>query len=247
MTVPPIIAWFSPLDYVAFAFALLGALWIGWRIEHPKPDKPSVSILMEGFRRDWMHQMVRRDPRVFDGQLISNLRQGTAFFASAAMIALGGGFAVIGNTDQLADVVGDLTLGRAPAMVWEFKLLVVLAFLANAFLKFVWAHRLFGYCSVLMAAVPNDPAAPLAHPRAAQAADISITAARSFNRAMRATYFSLASVAWLLGPVALMIASGLTIAVLYRREFASRSRTVLLRVPADPGPMQPDEQPERTR
>ena len=31
MTVPPIIAWFSPLDYVAFAFALLGALWIGWR------------------------------------------------------------------------------------------------------------------------------------------------------------------------------------------------------------------------
>jgi uncharacterized membrane protein len=36
---------------------------------------------------------------------------------------------------------------------------LVVAFLANALLKFIWAHRLFGYCSILMAAVPNDPSA----------------------------------------------------------------------------------------
>jgi uncharacterized membrane protein len=226
---------FSPLDYVALALLLLGALWIGWRIESPPAGRPSVSYLMAAFRRDWMHQMVTREPRVFDAQLIGNLRQGTAFFASASMIAIGGTVAVIGNTEQLAGLVTDLTQGKAPSIVWEIKVLVVLLLLANAFLKFVWAHRLFGYCAVLMAAVPNNSSDPLAYPRAEQAAEISITAARSFNRAMRAVYFALAAVAWLLGPVPLALASLATIAVLYRREFASHSRTHLLRIPPQTG------------
>lgn len=227
------LALFSTFDYASLAVLALVWVWIGWRIERPVPGKLSVSVLMEDFRRDWMHQMVTRQPRMFDAQLISNLRQGTAFFASASMIAIGGGLALIGNTDQLAGLANDLTLGKAPAIVWEIKLLMVLLFLSNAFLKFVWAHRLFGYCSVLMAAVPNDPEEPLAYPRAGQAAELSITAGRSFNRAMRSVYFALASAAWLAGPIPLILAVVVTGAVLYRREFASHSRRVLLQIPPD--------------
>ncbi len=224
---------FSTLDFAALAVLVLIWIWISWRIERPSPQKPSVSVLMDDFRRDWMHQMVTREPRMFDVQLISSLRQGATFFASASMIAIGGGLALIGNTDQLAGLANDLTLGNAPAIVWEIKILIVLLFLCNAFLKFVWAHRLFGYCSVLMASVPNDPSAPLAYPRAGQAADLSITAARSFNQAMRSVYFALASAAWLLGPIPLALAAILTAAILYRREFASHSRSALLRIPSD--------------
>lgn len=224
---------FTPLDFAAVALLLSAWLWIGWRIENPRPDRLSVSVLMEGFRRDWMVQMVTRQPRVFDAQLIAGLRQGATFFASATMIAIGGGLALIGNTDQLAGIARDLTLGPAPAFFWEIKLLLLVLFLANGFLKFVWAHRLFGYCSILMAGVPNEPDEALAYPRAAQAAEISITGARSFNRGMRATYFALAATAWLLGPVPLVIATLTTCAVLYRREFASQSRGILLRNPPD--------------
>lgn len=177
--------------------------------------------------------MVTREPRVFDAQLVGNLRQGAAFFASASMIAIGGGLALVGNTEQLAGLVNDLTLGNAPTLVWEVKILVVLLFLSNAFLKFVWAHRLFGYCSVLMASVPNNADSPLSYPRAAQAAELNITGARSYNRAMRATYFALTATAWLFGAVPLIVASTLTVAVLYRREFASHSRKVLLEMPPD--------------
>ena len=60
-----------------------------------------------------------------------------------------------------------------------------------------------------------------------------ITAARSFNRGMRATYFALAAVAWLAGALALAGAALITLAVLYRREFASHSRTILLRIPPE--------------
>lgn len=224
---------FTLPDYAALAILLVGWFWVGWRVENCPAGRPSVSVLMAGFRRDWMYQMVTREPRVFDAQLVGNLRQGAAFFASASMIAIGGGLALIGNTEQLAVLVNDLTLDNDPAVVWEIKLLVVLLFLSNAFLKYVWAHRLFGYCSVLMASVPNDVTSPLSYPRAAQAAELNITAARSFNRAMRSTYFALASAAWLFGPVSLIVAATLTVAVLYRREFASESRKVLLEIPPD--------------
>ncbi len=224
---------FTTPDFAALGLLVACWLAIGWRIDNPRPDKASVSVLMDGFRRDWMVQMVTREPRMFDAQLIGQMRQGTTFFASASMIAIGGGLALFGNTERLAGLARDLTLDTAPALVWEIKLLVILLFLANAFLKFVWSHRLFGYCAVMMAAVPNDIADPTTRPRAAQAAEISITGARSYNRAMRSIYFALAAAAWLLGPLFLMVATLSTVAMLWRREFASHSRAILLQTLAD--------------
>lgn len=219
---------FSAMDLAALAMLILLWLVIGWRIEHPSAKAPSTSVLMAEYRREWMRQMITREPRIFDATILSNLRQGTAFFASASMISIGGVLALIGNTDQLIGIADDLTLERDPAIVWDVKLLVVLIFLTNAFLKFVWSNRLFGYCAVVMASVPNDPEHSAALPRALQAAEINITAARGFNRGLRAVYFGLAASAWLAGPYALMFAVLVTCLVLWRREFASHSRSVLL-------------------
>jgi uncharacterized membrane protein len=220
----------GPLDGPNLAAVLLLlAAWagIGWLIEHPPRARPSVSLLMERYRRDWMAQMVTRQPRIFDASIIESLRQGTAFFASTCMIAIGGGVAMIGNSDRITGLATDLTLTTTGVPV-EVKIILVLAFLANALLKFVWSNRLFGYCSVLMAAVPNDPGDALAYPRAAQAAEINITAARGFNRGLRAIYFALAALGWLLGPWGLIAATLAASAVMLRREFASTSRAVIL-------------------
>lgn len=219
---------FSVWDAVALGLLILLWLAIGWRIETASQQNPSVSVLMAEYRREWMRQMVNRDPRIFDSQILSNLRQGTAFFASASMIAIGGGLALIGNADQLEGVADDLSFGGDPTIIWEIKLIIMMVLVANGFLKFVWANRLFGYCAVLVAAVPNDPSDPAARPRADQAAEINITAARGFNRGLRSVYFALAAAAWLLGPVALIAATVFTTLVLYRREFASQSRGVLM-------------------
>lgn len=219
---------FTTLDKVALAAILAAWLGIGWIIEHPPASRPSVSLLMARYRRDWMRVMITRQPRIFDAQALGTLRQGTSFFASATMIATGGALALIGNADQLQGLAQDLTLDTDPRIVWEVKLLLTIFFLANAFLKFVWSHRLFGYCLVLMASVPNDPEDPQAIPRADQAAEINITAVRGFNRGLRAIYFALCSTAWMLGAAPLLMATAITLGVLWRREFASRSRAVLL-------------------
>ena len=214
----------------AIGVALIVLLWfvVGYVIEHPPKRRPSVAVLMTEYRRDWMRQFVTRSPRIFDANIIDSLRQGTAFFASASMIAIGGGVALIGNSDRLVGVARDLTL-PIPALLVEVKLLLVLGFVATALLKFIWAHRLFGYCAILMAAVPNEPKDPLAYHRAEQAADVNIAAARSFNRGMRAIYFALAALGWLLGPYALIGASLASTAVLLRREFSSHSREVMMK------------------
>ena len=113
---------------------------------------------------------------------------------------------MIGNPAAVRGVAADLTLSTESLAI-ELRVLLVVGFLANALLKFIWSHRLFGYCSIMMAAVPNDPADPMAAPRAAQAAELNITAAKSFNRGLRSIYFALGSLAWLLGGYALIAAS----------------------------------------
>ncbi len=216
-------------DVAAFALIVLAWLAIGLIIENPPAARPSVSVLMADYRREWMKQFPTRDPRVFDSMVLASLREGTAFFASACMIAIGGGLALIGNTEQLLSVASDFSI-EAPATIWEAKILLVLIFLANGLLKFMWANRLFGYCAVVMASAPNDVSS-LAYSRAAKAAEINIHAAKSFNRGLRAVYFALAALAWLLGAIPLIVATLLTLSALWRREFASRSRAILLRRP----------------
>lgn len=217
---------FNPADGIALGLLVLAWLTIGWIIERPNAKRPSVSVLMAYYRREWMKQFPTREPRIFDATILSSLREGTAFFASACLIALGGGLALIGNTERLLGVAEDFALD-APVIIWEAKIFLILAFLANGFLKFLWANRLFGYCAVVMASAPNDQS-PLAYARSARAAEINIQAAKNFNRGLRAMYFALAAMAWLLGPVALILATILTLSILSRREFASHSRAVLL-------------------
>ena len=222
---------FDLYDLAALGLLVLCWLAIGWTTEHPPTHRPSVGVLMEGYRREWMRQLVTRQPRIFDSAMMDGLRQSTTFFASTALIAIGGGLALIGNPERLADLASEFALDQGPNVLWEARILTAVLFGANAFLKFVWSHRLFSYAAIAMAAVPNDITDPLAYPRADQAARLAINAAKSFNRGLRSVYFALASLAWLLGPLALVAAAAFTTVMLWRREFASTARQALLENP----------------
>lgn len=217
-------------DLAALAFITFALLATGRLVEHPPARRASVSQLMQAYRRDWMKTFVTRNPRIFDSNIIDSLRQSTAFFASASMIAIGGGVALIGNSATMRELTADLPLDSGQIDL-GLKMLLPVAFMANALLKFIWAHRLFGYCAILMASVPNEPDDPDAFFRAAQAAEINITAAKSYNRGLRSVYFALAALAWVFGAGPLILATLFAAATLLRREFWSHSREVILRHP----------------
>lgn len=219
----------GPLDWAAVGATLVAWVVISWMIEHSGAKRPSVTVLMSERRRDWMRVFVTREPRIFDSQILASLRQGTSFFASTCLLAVGGVLALAGNTEPLRGVAAEVTEMAVPVVIFQLKLALVAVFLTNAFLKFVWANRVFGYCAVMMAAVPNDPKDPIAYPRAAQAAELNIRAAINFNRGLRAMYFALGALGWLLGPVALMLSTSVVVWVVWSREFASLPRSILLK------------------
>lgn len=228
MTVIDHLSLLSTLDWGVAAFLI--AVWIvlGWIIEHPPKNRPSVTTLMSQKRRDWMEVFIHRDPRIFDSQILASLRQGTSFFASTCIFAIGGVLALAKNTDPLIGVTQEVTAVMSPVFTIQLKLAFVALFLTNGFLKFVWANRIFGYCAVLMSAVPNDPTDPRCVPIAGQAGELNIRAAMNFNRGLRSMYFALGALAWLLGPIHLLIATLVVIWVVWSREFASMPRDILL-------------------
>ncbi len=225
---PELFAHFTLLDALAVAALILA--WLGSTavIERTGVAKPSTHMLMETYRERWMVQMVTRTPRIFDSAVLGIMRQGATFFASSCMIAIGGCVALIGGADQITMFASDLAnTPVAPKIVWEVKILLLMALLANGFLKFVWAVRLFGYCAIVMASTPNDPKDETAYPTAAKAAEIANHAARSFNRGMRSVYFTIAALTWLIGAIPLLAATIVTMILIYRREFSSRTRHAL--------------------
>lgn len=216
----------------AAAAAYLAASWFltGWLIERRGDAGDSTGQLMSEYRRAWFRQASLRDARIVDATLLTGLRNGAAFFASASLAALGAAVALLGQTDQLAHVATDLAANlSAPRAAWIFKLICVIAILAAGFLHFVWSHRVFGYCAVLLGALPVDIESPERESLAEKAAELNISATRSFNRGLRAIYYALATLAWLVGGWAMILSVTLTSAMLYRREFASRTREILMR------------------
>ncbi|MGB3553075.1 MAG: DUF599 domain-containing protein [Jannaschia sp.] len=226
--IPDALAAFTLADLAALA--LLAILWFGCgiAIENPPARRPSVTLLMDRYRRAWMTEMITRQPRIFDAAILGSLRQGTTFLASGALIAVGGVLALAGNTDRLDSIVMGIGVAGQPLTVWQGKLAITALLLTHAVFKFVWSNRLFGYCAVVMASTPNVADHPDAVIRAGQAAEINIRAAVNFNRGLRSIYFALASLAWLAGPLALSLAVALTAWGVMSREFASTSRSILL-------------------
>ncbi len=232
MTIMDRLSLLTTLDLAAAIFLVASWAALGWIIEHPPASRPSVGALMDSYRREWLIEAMEREVRIFDSQIIASLRQGTAFFASTCLFALGGVLALIGNTDPLEGVAMQLTEQKTPILVWQLKLVVVALFLTHAFLRFAWSNRMFGYASVMLAAIPNDPSAPHARLRAMQTAELAGRSTMNFNRGLRSIYFALATLAWLLGPIPLMLVTVLTILVMWEREFMSGARRCLLKTEA---------------
>lgn len=220
----------------ALAVALLLVVWIGssWMIERGPRSADSMSAIMDRRREDWMRRMAERDQRIFDAALLQTLQNSANFFASATLLAIGGLVALLAEPERLTRIASELPITQAEddPLVWEMKLLLLLAMAVTGFLKFAWCARLFSYCSVLMGATPlhvpegpNDEAGRIAE----QAAALNRRAGLSFNRGLRTLYFALAAMAWLIGPAACILATALVARLIYRREFLSISRDAVAR------------------
>ncbi len=223
----------TPLDWISLAW--FAATWIGYTLfsgfrsgkRHRLQDALYVHI------KNWIDVLYERDVRIVDTSVIANTGRNASFFASSSLLIIAGLVTVIGSTDKAITFLSDLPFAQdINRQVWELGILLMVLIFAYAFFTFSWCMRQWGFASILVGSAPladrasGDERDRQRHGEAL--AQIVWLAIYNFNLGLRAYYFSLALMTWFVHPLVFMVASSWVVAVLYRREFRSRTLKALL-------------------
>lgn len=216
------------------ALAVFFGLWVGYAAFARARAVRGQSLLTttNRWRAAWMRRATARDPRMLDGIITQNLSTTPSFFSSTTIIIIGGLGALLGTTDKAAELVREIPFAQStPMLVFEFKILVLVAIFVYAFFRFSWSMRQYTFVALLIGAMPppEDFAAGREDAQAwsQRAARLVGSAADTFNDGLRAYYFSFAAMAWFFSPLALVLATLLVVGILYSREFRSDVLQVL--------------------
>lgn len=215
----------STPDLVALAWFV--GCWVTYALlaDRTRLRHRSVAYIMNEFRVHWMMAMLQRELRIIDTSIVGNILHGVAFFASTAILLVGGLIAGLAAGDQAIAVLDDLPFAtETTKSSWELKMLLLISIFIYAFFKLAWAFRLFVNCSVLIGAAPLPPVAPKVIDEYASCTGYALSLASShYNAGLRAFFFALAAVWWIMSPDAFLAATTIVVLVLYRREFHSRT------------------------
>jgi uncharacterized membrane protein len=227
---------FSRIDLFAGLFFL--AVWVGFSyLSHGrKLSRVSLNWLMNRERARWMDTMMTRELRVIDTSVLAGLQQGTAFFASTTVFAIGGCFALMNASDQVISVFRSLPVSLPSSRsMFELKAAGLLLIYSYAFFKFGWSYRLQNYCTILVGAVPlvlnGENPNEKVKAAAKKAFHFNSLAGRHFNAGLRAVFFSIGFMGWFAGPLVFIFSTIFILIVLLRRQFYSRARAALLNHP----------------
>ena len=191
----------------------------------------SMSGLMARKRREWMLVLAERDLRIVDTSIMTTLQNGTVFFASTCIFAIGGSFALMSSTDIVLTLYKDLPLTGAETRTgFELKVLGLALIFIYSFFKFAWASRLFNYCSILIGAIaePDKANHKTRQKQALVAAEMNIIASRHFTAGLRGIFFALGYLGWFVGPYVFVFTTVFVVLVVIRRQYFSRARKILL-------------------
>lgn len=162
-----------------------------------------------------------------DMQIMAALQNGTAFFASTSLIAIGGALSLLRSTGDVLTIVGTLPFAIPTTREqWEAKTIGLVIIFAYAFFKFAWSYRLYNYVAIMLGAMPHadEKETPEATAYIRRTAQLFQSAGRHFNRGQRGFFLALGYLGWFAGPYVLMLTTAAVVAVLWRRQFASASR-----------------------
>jgi uncharacterized membrane protein len=214
------------VDILAVGFFILEWTVYAVTLEHTAYGRDSLSARMHLYREIWIRRMLDREARMIDTQIMGSLQNGTAFFASTSLLAVGGALALLRSTNEALAVLAVLPINLTPSpALWEIKCVGLILIFIYAFFKFAWAYRLFNYVAILLGAMP---AAKLRDTPEAQAHVIRTTrlfeaAGRHFNRGQRAFFFALGYLGWFVSPWVLFVTTAAVVIVTWRRQFASNA------------------------
>jgi len=217
------LAKFTWLDWAGFVWFLI--CWTGYERIVSHGWRGRITLLEEThrLRLSWARQMLIRENRIVDAALVGNLVNSVSFYANTSIYIIAGLFATLGALDRFIETAAELPFAHAISReALELKLLMLIAVFVVAYFKFTWSLREFNVLSIIMGAVPPKESDPEGLELFAQrTAAVNTCAGDDFNRGIRAYYFGMAILAWMITPGLFMVATTLIFVVLTRREFDS--------------------------
>jgi uncharacterized membrane protein len=225
------------IDIIAVSFFVVEWAVYAITLEHSDYGKNSLSSRMNVFREVWMRRMLDREARMVDMQIMGSLQNGTAFFASTSLFAIGGALALLRATNDALAAMSALPFDIAPSpALWEIKCVGLIVIFIYAFFKFSWSYRLFNYVAIMLGATPpatqRDTEEAQAH--VMRTTKLFESAGSHFNRGQRAFFFALGYLGWFISPWALFITTGAVVVVIWRRQFASNAWKSMEASPKNP-------------
>jgi len=221
---------FSTPDLIALAWFIVA--WTGYAIfvEYVPKTRQSLNVMMNGYREIWIRRMLEREARMVDMQVMAALQNGTAFFASTSLFAIGGALTILRSTDDVLRVVATLPVGiETSRTLWEIKSIGIAIIFVYAFFKFAWSYRLFNYVSILLGAMPphRDKDTPAADAHVKRTAHLFGAAGRHFNHGQRAFFFALGFLGWFVSSYVFVATTAAVVFVLWFRQFRSDARRAM--------------------
>jgi uncharacterized membrane protein len=212
------------VDILAIGFFMLEWSVYAVTLKHTAYGSDSLSARMHVYREVWIRRMLDRETRMVDMQIMASLQNGTAFFASTSLLAIGGALALLRSTNEALGVLKALPIDLSPSpALWEIKCVGLVLIFVYAFFKFAWAYRLFNYVAILLGAMPpaTQRDTPQAEAHVIRTTRLFEAAGRHFNRGQRAFFFALGYLGWFVSPWVLFATTALVVIVTWRRQFTS--------------------------
>jgi uncharacterized membrane protein len=214
------------VDILAVGFFILEWAVYALTLEYTAYGRDSLSARMHVYREVWVRRMLDREARMVDMQIMASLQNGTAFFASTSLLAVGGALALLRSTNEALGVLSALPVDISPSpALWEIKCVGLILIFIYAFFKFAWAYRLFNYVAILLGSMPpaSQRDTPQAEAHVQRTTRLFEAAGRHFNRGQRAFFFALGYLGWFVSPWVLFATTAAVVIVIWRRQFASNA------------------------
>ncbi|WP_343039186.1 DUF599 domain-containing protein [Propylenella binzhouense] len=220
---------FTILDWISLVLFVAGWILYSFLIERSHWRALTLTAAMNRQRVVWMETMLAREVRIVDTSIVAGLQNGTAFFASTSLLAIGSAFALMNAADLGIELARHLPgASQVTRDQWELKALGLMGIYGYAFFKFGWSYRLFNYASILMGAMPpaSERDTEDARIAARRAGAMNAAAGRHFNRGLRAFFFSVGYLGWFASDWAFLVLTLVVLAVLVRRQLGSEAARI---------------------
>src|SRR5260370_32039751 len=153
------------LDLAALAYFVVA--WIGYAVavEWRQERHGGLNARMHRYREVWMRRTLSREARMVDMQIMASLQNGTAFFASTSLLAIGGALTLMRSTGDVISVAEARPFGIVTTPTqWAVQAIGLVVGFLYAFFKFAWAYRLLNYVGIMPGPCPFAGRRPTAAP-----------------------------------------------------------------------------------